>query len=86
MEGAHVIRTTDGGPWQSDVFWTYYAGADEPALVYPGGATGDSALVPAMHARLSGFNSEEVIEAMGSMSNALFTVWDSEMKRVRVAR
>lgn len=75
-----VVRTTDDGPWQSDVFWTFYAGADEPALVYPGGATGDTALLPAMHARLPGFNSEEVIKAMGSTSNALFTVWDITRK------
>jgi len=75
-----VIRTTDEGPWQADVFWNFYTGAAEPALVFPGGATGDSALLSEMHHRLPGFDSEEVIKAMGSTSNAVFTVWDIARK------
>lgn len=69
------IRTTDDGPMQADVFWGLHAGAGEPAIVFPGGATGETALLEALQRRLPGFRNEELIQAMGSTSNAYFTLW-----------
>lgn len=69
------IRTTDEGPWQPDVFWRLHTGAEKPTLVFPSGATGEGALFEAMQHRLAGFDNEAAIKAMGSTSNAFFTVW-----------
>jgi hypothetical protein len=69
------IRTTDEGPFLPDVFWNLYAGEDTPALVFPGGATGQGELLAEMQRRLPGFDNEQVIVAMGSAENAVFVVW-----------
>ena len=73
-----AVRTTDEGPWQPDVFWGLHTGGKDPALVFPGGATGEAELIEAMQHRLHGFRNEELIKAMGSTSNAFFVIWESE--------
>lgn len=70
------IRTTDDGPAQPDVFWGLHTGAEEAALVFPGGSTGEQEILAAMESRLAGFDDDQVIKAMGSTSNAYFLVWD----------
>ncbi|GAC1629612.1 MAG: hypothetical protein NVS9B10_21020 [Nevskia sp.] len=71
------IRTTDEGPWQPDVFWGLHAGKEEPAVVFPGGATGEQEIIKAFNARLPAFNDKELIRAMGSTSNSFFLLWEA---------
>lgn len=69
------ITTSDEGPFVEDVFWGLHAG-EEIKVAYPQGANGEQALLRAMQERLVGFDNGQVIEAMGSTSNAHFTVWE----------
>jgi len=68
------IVTTDAGPWAADVFWVLEAG--ESRCVIPQGATGENAALSRLQT-LPGFNSEAVIDAMGSTSNQRFVCWRS---------
>jgi hypothetical protein len=70
------IRTTDSGPMAADLFWGLHSTDDPGVLVFPGGAIGEGEFINAMRVRLAGFDHEELMHAMGSTSNALFTVWD----------
>lgn len=72
------IRTTDEGPLLPDVFWGIHAGGDEPAVVFPGGATGEQELLEELQRRLSGFRNDQLLAAMRSTSNAYFLLWSSE--------
>jgi hypothetical protein len=69
------IRTTGDGPLLPDVFWGIHAGGEEPAVAFPGGASGESELLAELQRRLPGFSSEEVTAAMGSTSHAYFLLW-----------
>ena len=41
-----ALRTTDDGPWSADVFWGLHEnGSAEATIVFPGGATGEQALL-----------------------------------------
>jgi hypothetical protein len=79
------IRTTDEGPFLPDVFWGLHGVDKSPEVVYPQGATGDSALLEAMERRLAGFDNRKVIEAMGSADHAFFLVWEKKDDSVRSA-
>ena len=70
------IRTTDDGPAQPDVFWGLHTDAEEAALVFPGGSTGEQEILAEMESRLPGFDDNQVIKAMGSTSNAYFLLWE----------
>jgi hypothetical protein len=69
------IRTTDEGPFLPDVFWAIHAGGDEPVVVFPGGASGESELLVELQRKLPGFNNNALIRAMTSTSNADFLLW-----------
>ncbi len=71
-----TIRTTDDGPINPDVFWEFYAGGDSPAVVYPGGATGEQECLSELQFRLKGFSDQELIRAMGSTQDATFLLWE----------
>lgn len=71
------IRTTDEGPFLPDVFWGIHAGGDEPVVVFPGGASGESELLTALQRTLPGFSNDELIAAMRSTSNAYFLLWST---------
>lgn len=66
------IITTDGGPWAADVFWILEGG--NRRCVIPQGATGEDALLVRLQT-LPDFDSEAVINAMGSTSNERFPCW-----------
>lgn len=70
------ITTTDEGPFVQDVFWGLHSG-EEVAVAYPQDANGGQELLRAMQERLTDFDNRSVIEAMGSTSNAKFTVWEN---------
>ncbi|MBS0308386.1 MAG: hypothetical protein JSS58_05385 [Proteobacteria bacterium] len=69
------IRTTDEGPFRPDMFWGLHAGSENPAVVYPQGATGDGELLHALQRRLPGFDNRTLIEVMGSTENNFFLIW-----------
>jgi hypothetical protein len=69
------IRTTDEGPFLEDVYWGLHLNAENPEVVYPQGATGAQELLGEMQRRLTGFDNEKLIEAMGCTDNAFFLIW-----------
>ncbi len=73
------VRTTSDGPWSPDVFWGIWGihSNEHPAIVYPGGCTGDEALLEAMQKRLPNFDNEALIRAMGCTSDRSFVVWEA---------
>jgi hypothetical protein len=74
------IRTTDEGPWRPDVFWLL-TDLDGVVLISPQGATGEDGFLQELERRLRGFDDREVIKAMGSTDNAVFTMWECPVKK-----
>jgi len=72
-----AVRTTDEGPFLPDVFWELHAGGDDPAIIFPGGATGENELLAELQRRLPGFDNDQMIAAMGSADNAYFPLWSA---------
>lgn len=70
-----AIVTTDSGPWAADVWWHFTCAKGE--LAFPGGSTGEAKIIEWVH-RLPSFNSEQLIKAMGSTTNARFVCWQAE--------
>jgi hypothetical protein len=68
-----VIRTNGLGPWQPDVWWELYS-TGTLACTFPQGATGEQAMMD-LGNRLPGFDFAQLIEAMGSTSDAEFLCW-----------
>lgn len=68
------VRTNDRGPLDADVFWELATDDDE--LVIPGGAGGIDALLGAFGERLPGFDFRRVAEALTSVEDAAFKVWE----------
>ncbi len=75
---AVLIETTDEGPFVPDVFWLLLAKDMSSGCIIPQGATGENELLETMQKRLSGFNNEALIEAMGSTDNRRFLIWERE--------
>jgi hypothetical protein len=69
-----LIETNDSGPWGADVWWQLFGGDDGVACMFPQGATGESGAIDYLMS-LSGFDHQEMIGAMKSTDNAIFTVW-----------
>jgi hypothetical protein len=72
------ITTTDEGPFFADVFWGLHGSDGKVKVVYPGGSTGEREMLLELQRRLDGFDNEELIRAMGSVSNASFLIWKEE--------
>ncbi len=69
-----TLITTDEGPWIEDVYWLL-ENSNEDQIVVPHGASGHEEFLAEMQQRLSGFDDDAVIKAMGTTSNATFLVW-----------
>lgn len=71
-----LIQTTDAGPFVPDVFWIFLAKDEhrDPVII-PGEAQGLSDLLSELQSRLTGFDNEVVIAAMGSTDCQVFQVW-----------
>jgi hypothetical protein len=69
------ITTTDEGPFAPDVFWGLHGPDGKTMVVYPGGTTGEAALLEELQRRLPDFDNEELIKAMGTATNARFLLW-----------
>jgi len=68
------IYTTSAGPAAEDVFFALGAGNGKGCLVTQGMAV-EAHLLQALQERLPGFDNEAVVTAMGSTTEAVFTVW-----------
>jgi hypothetical protein len=68
-----TILTTDEGPFMEDVWWLL---EDESGgVAVPGGAPEVTAIMQHLE-QLPGYDPEAVVQAMGSVENARFTVWE----------
>lgn len=67
--------TTDGGPFQTDLFWMLTDHDGRNSLLIPMGAQGEHELLLAMQTRLPGFDNMAVVEAMSSTTNGVFQIW-----------
>lgn len=68
-----AIQTNDSGPLGSDIWWIL-AGSQGNGCMIPSGCTGEDKLLAALQ-RLPGFDNEEFIRAMASVSNQTFVCW-----------
>jgi len=68
-----VIRNTDSGPFDEDVFFCLETGED--TFVIPQGADGMPELLERMQ-QFPGFNNEALIDSMGCTDNKLFLCWE----------
>jgi hypothetical protein len=68
-----LIRTTDKGPFDDDVFFVVETALD--SLVIPQPAKGCDALLCELQ-QLPGFDNQAVIEAMGCTDNREFLCWE----------
>lgn len=75
--GGVMIETNDSGPFGSDVWWLLFSADDRLACAFPQGASGEKEAVDLL-VGLPGFDHEAMIMAMGSTTNAVFTVWRAE--------
>ena len=71
------IMTTDQGPYLEDVFFIVEAKSDGGCVVPQDLAVRDG-LLEALQSRLVGLNNGAVIEAMLSVENRIFTIWEAE--------
>ena len=69
-----IILTTDGGPWQEDVFFLLIASDAKSSCLVPQSADGSKLLLERLQ-QLPGFDNAAVIEAMGSAVNGKFVCW-----------
>ena len=74
--GSVVIRTTAGGPIESDLFWNLYDRAGTLQLIIPNDFVGTADLLQALQ-RLPGFDNESVVHASGSTTPADFICWEA---------
>jgi hypothetical protein len=68
-----VIRNTDSGPFDEDVFFCLETGED--TFVIPQGADGVPELLERMQ-QFPGFNNEALIDSMCCTDNKLFLCWE----------
>lgn len=69
---AVLLETTDQGPFQNDVFWVLVG--EDGRCVVPQEADGSQQLLARLQT-LPGFDSNAVVEAMGSAENKTFVCW-----------
>jgi hypothetical protein len=69
---AVLIETTDQGPFQNDVFWVLVG--ESSRCVVPQEAEGLQQLLAKLQT-LAGFDSNVVVEAMGTAENRTFVCW-----------
>ncbi len=72
------IVTSSERPIDAELFWVLQTRDKRHSLTIPMGADGERDLVVAMQSRLKGFDNMAVIEAMGTMGQAGFVVWDCD--------
>lgn len=78
---AVVIETDDSGPWGMDLWWLLFGADDRVAAAFPGGATGEQAVIDQLM-RLPGFAHQEMVKAMCSTQVAAFVLWRDEAEPI----
>ena len=68
-----AIRTTDQGPFVSDMFWEWTDGSGQ-TLAIPSDAEGSDQIFDALSA-LSGVNYEAIMKASGEVTQNYFVIW-----------
>ena len=71
------IMTTDQGPRTEDVFFILDGKSGEGCMV-PHELAVDGGLLEALQARLPGLDNGAVIDAMTSIQNKVFTIWEAQ--------
>jgi hypothetical protein len=71
------IMTNDHGPWLEDVFFVV-DGKNGQGCVVPHDLAVRSGLLEALQTRLDSVDSATVIEAMTSVENRIFTIWEAK--------
>jgi hypothetical protein len=71
------IMTNDQGPWLEDVFFVI-EGRNGQGCVVPHDLAVRGGLLEALQTRLDGVDSSAVIEAMTSVENRVFTIWEAK--------
>jgi len=71
------IMTTDRGPELEDVFFIV-DGRSGQGCVIPHDLAVRGGLLEALQSRLEGLDNTAVIEAMGSIENRVFTIWEAK--------
>jgi hypothetical protein len=74
---AVVIETNDSGPWGDDVVWHLLGRAEGSCLSIPQTAENFTPLMERLQA-LPGFDSAQVIAAMGSTALNAFLCWQTD--------
>jgi hypothetical protein len=69
-----AIKTTDDGPFAEDFFFLL-GGADGKGVVIPHFLATELNLLATLQARLPGLDNEQVVLAVGSTADAMFTIW-----------
>lgn len=72
-----VIKTTSGGPFETDLFWILETDAGDRKI--PLGAPEEEALIAELQA-LPGFDNEAMILAMSSAGDTEFVCWERNRK------
>jgi hypothetical protein len=70
-----AVETTDQGPFTEDVWW--HLASKEKVVTYPSEASGAGEILTRLQ-DLPTFNNERLIQAMASMQNNTFILWDHE--------
>jgi hypothetical protein len=71
------VYTTSEGPIAEDVFFAL-GGADGKGCLVPHGLAVEVDLVAALQRRLPALDNEALIRAMGSATDAVFTIWERD--------
>jgi hypothetical protein len=71
------VYTTSEGPIAEDVFFAL-GGADGKGCLVPHGLAGEVDLLAALQRRLPALDNEALIRAMGSTTDAVFTIWERD--------
>ncbi|MBY0519766.1 MAG: hypothetical protein K2P79_05000 [Sphingomonas sp.] len=69
-----AIETNDSGPWGADLWWLLFGAGDQLTCTFPGGATGEAALLDYLTG-LPEFDHAQMALAMCSTANAVFPLW-----------
>ena len=69
------ITTNDRGPWDEDFWWLFFVLGREEPIAIPQGAKGNEKIFDVLEQFFDNVNMKEIQRALGSTSNAVFSVW-----------
>ncbi len=72
------MASIDAAPGSPSLYWGLHSGKRIPTISYPHGAIGDKELLAEFTKRLSGFDMEKVMRAVGTTGRAHFQIWSKK--------